>query len=72
MAEENSLWFVWIPGEQLPQMHGSREAAAAQADLAARVHVGVKIHLYQLKSVGSITYPNSPLIIGDMVKVSPP
>jgi hypothetical protein len=70
MAEEHPpLWFVWVPGEEAPQMHRSPESASAQADLAARLHVGVTVHLYQLKSVGSITYPNRPLIIGDVKKV---
>jgi hypothetical protein len=70
MADQNpQLWFIWVPGEEAPQMHTSRQSAAAQADLAARLHVGVAIHLYQLKSIGSITYPNTPLIIGDMIRV---
>jgi hypothetical protein len=71
MAEDHPMpvWLVWPPGEESPQVHHTRESAAKHADIAARMNIGATIHLYQLKSVGSIKYPNSPLIIGDMIKV---
>jgi hypothetical protein len=38
------LWFVWVPGEDAPQMHKSLESASAEADLAARMHVGHRVN----------------------------
>ncbi|WP_426419213.1 hypothetical protein [Bradyrhizobium genosp. A] len=69
MTDQSSLvWFVWVPGEPAPQIHQSLESASAQADLTARMNVGAKVHIYQLKSVGSISYPNTPAIFGDFKK----
>ena len=66
MADQTkSVWFVWVPGEEAPQMHKSLEAASKQADIVPRMNVGTRIHIYQLESVGSIHYPNTPTIIGD-------
>jgi hypothetical protein len=47
-------------------MHLSREKAKEQADFVARMHVGTTIDLFKLKSVGSIKYPSSPTISGEM------
>jgi hypothetical protein len=60
------VWFVWVPGEDAPHMHLSREKAKEQADIVARMHVGTTIDLFKLKSVGSIKYPSSPTISGEM------
>lgn len=60
-----SLWFVWVPGEDTPHIHDTLEGASSQADLLARMNVGQRIHIYTLKSVGSISYPNEPVIYGD-------
>ena len=60
------VWFVWVPGEDAPHMHLSRDKAKAQADMVARMHVGTTIDLFKLTSVGSIKYPSSPTISGEM------
>jgi len=52
------------PGDEAPQMHRSLEAASAQADYLARVHTGTKVHVYQLRSIGNISYLNTPSIFG--------
>jgi hypothetical protein len=59
------LWFVFVPNEDAPHMHQSLQSASAEADVLARMHVGQTISIFQLKSVGSIKYPNTPTIFGD-------
>src|SRR5437762_866357 len=60
------VWLVWTPGEDFPKMHKSREKAIEQAEASARLHLGATIGMFKLTSVGSIKYPDSPLITGEM------
>ena len=72
MADQiDQLWFVWVPGEDAPQMHRSLESASAQADLLARLHIGTRSHVYKLQSVGSIAYQDNPAIYGSFQRPLP-
>lgn len=67
-SPENRFWFVMVPGEASPHIYESLAEASAHADQVARIHAGRTISIYQLRSVGSVKYPNTPTIIGDFKK----
>jgi hypothetical protein len=64
MADEPTFWGVWVPGQESPELLGSREEAIERAYQIAMSRVGLTVHLMEMKTNGTVKFPMTPTVSG--------
>lgn len=64
--DENSFYAAWNSGLEWPQLFASKKMATDRAHALAKDSVGRPTHLMVIKSIGTVTYPGTPITTDDL------
>jgi hypothetical protein len=62
----NSFWAVWWDGKEWPSLFGCPKMARDAARREAKTSSGKRVHLMRIESVGTIEYPDTAVLSGQM------